>query len=85
MMLCSTRRFTIQDHQKLNARARQRRKLQRRKQRVTQRSSEGCKGERVFQKHQQQDNDAHDVGETKEIETYKAASKKSEATEKYEI
>ena len=37
------------------------------------------------QKHQQQDNDSHNVSEMKKIETYKAASKKSEATEKHEI
>ena len=36
------------------------------------------KGERVAQKHQQQGNDAHNVGETKKIETYKAASKKEQ-------
>ena len=33
--------------------------------RVTQRSSEGCKGERASQTHQQQGNDAHDVSETR--------------------
>ena len=52
--------------------------------RDTQRSSEGGTGERVSQKHQQQGNDAHNMGETKKIETYKATSKKSEAAEKHE-
>ena len=36
--------------------------------RVKPRSSEGCKGERVSQKHQQQGSDAHNVGEMKKIE-----------------
>ena len=40
---------------------------------------------RVSQKHQQQDNDSHNVIETKKIEIYKAACKKSETTEKQEI
>ena len=43
---------------------------------VTNLSSEDRKG-RVSQKHQQLGNDAHNVSETKKIETYKAASKKS--------
>ena len=42
-------------------------------------------GERVSQKRQQQGNDAHNVSETKKIDTCTAASKKSEATEKHEI
>ena len=37
------------------------------------------------QKHQQQDNDSHNVSETTKIETYKNVSKKSEATEEREI
>ena len=49
---------------------------------AAQKAVEGCKGERESQKHQQQGNDAHNVdGTKKKIETCKAASKKSEATE----
>ena len=53
--------------------------------RVTQRSSEGCRGERVSQKHQQPDNDSHNGSEMKKIETYTTASKKFESTEKHDI
>ena len=53
---------------------------------AAQKAVEGCKGERVSKKHQQQGNDAHNMdGTKKKIETCEAASTKSEATEKHEI
>ena len=44
--------------------------------RVTQRSSEGARGERVSQKLQQSDNDSHNRSEMKKIEIYTAVIRK---------